>query len=1568
MKTNLTLRPIVMGLALLFATIVTASTTTWPTETLNRNVIAVPNRWNIATGCLVSWRMLDTDDDFTTFDILRNGTPIAQNLNTVTSFFDGNGKADSQYQVVVKQRGTVKETTAAITPWNGVFKAITLQRPNDGDASWSKVAARLQPNDCMVGDVDGDGDYELIMKWEATNAHDQAQQGYTGLTFLSCYEIMGSEEGKHLWDINLGPNVRSGSHYTEVLVYDFDGDGKAEVICQTAAGTTDGRGNYVSQAATDATLRGINNTTLYANSNGFIADGPELLTVFNGQTGAAIHTTWYNPNRAGGVGGVNNSYSSSIWGDSNGNRGSRFFATVAYLAGASQRPSAVFTRGCYTSVYVWAVDFNGSQLSTRWLHASTSQTSYSVTNASGTKTNYDGLTATGTGVTATAYGQGNHQVSVADVDDDGKDEVLYSQCAFDDDGRLMYTTGFGHGDAMHVSDHDPDRPGLEVFSVHEESTANYGCDMHDARTGEILLRKEASSDTGRGMMADFDASHRGSEFCTSADGYIVYDITGTAISEATMNAANFPIYWDGDLQREHLSNASAMAPILEKYYAGGTGRILLNGNHDNPYSLGNSHSCNYTKSTPCLQADIFGDWREELIFWDSNDSCTINIFSTSDGTPYRMPCLMYDHTYRMGIAWQNDAYNQPPHLGYYLPDAIVTRIDDVTDASRKSQTHYLGTAIKSIQGHIVGATGAEISSVVVDGTPVTEHGLTLTLDPLTYIYTLSGTPTVAGEYTITISTTGGVSPAGEATSEVHLSILSTEGTWTENYRLDFEETSEDNYGFKIAAGAVASMAQADKGDGTHFYHIFLGGNNDRTVNISFANETAFTSAQNYRLEFDLAAVSGNSNASTVTVTGSNGTLFTISWGAWATSATVADANGNTLGTISMDAYNNPNTLSADFLPTQFYHFVVTGNASGVKLAVTRNGDYVINTSTLTSTFATVQSMSFKLGRYHTHAAIDDIILSEFGGTLNPAIVLLDQVPEGKMNADVEAALNAAVAAVSADTDNATQEQITALGTAIDNAKASIAIYEGFAQLMADYEGRVTALDSDGQTAYQNLIAPIAEAYDNGTITDAVAETAALEPAYVAAVKAQTTPGCDMTYVVSNAAGAGIEGWNITKNGDNGVFQVNTWSVEGQTDGTNMLTPFLEYWVWKGEDGSVTLSDAVIAHETITGLHAGTYRISGRIRAYAEGAGAYPDGMTLYVNDQSISATEGGQFRFNDMYGVYDTRYIDVEVADDGTIDFGLRLQGANFNWTSFRDFQLTYLGNSEAEVLAHAREQLLAAIAEAQTVYDQYEGMTGTGVFLYPAPNHEALATAISAAQSDCDDASATQETIEAAISSLRDAVNAQQTTQRNAPTEGRDYFVTLAGTELYLNLSQGADSLISVTAAEAKVRFVADATEGRYFITDTNGNGLYYPDRNSNWILGTTEGNGSPWIVVTKQNGTITFMSAANQTLINAQRGLGASGNTDGSNVDGRKQLGATSGGTDGRFMYWQVRPAALTGDVNGDGQVSIADVTALVNIILGKDSTVPYQYDHQAADVNADNSISIADVTALVNIILGK
>jgi len=1515
--------------------------------------------------------MMDTDDDYTTFDVLRNGVAIASNLNTTTNYYDWSGTATSQYQVVVKQKGVVKETTDAITPWTAVYHSITLEKPNSGDASLvvngeTLAASSMEPNDCAVGDVDGDGEYELIMKWNPVVSTDVAWGGYTGVTYLSCYELTGENEGQHLWDICLGPNVRSGTHYTEVLVYDFDGDGKAEVMCQTAAGTTDSQGSYVSSVATDATIRNISNTTFYPDNTGFINNGPELLTVFNGLTGEAIHTTWYNPNRAGGVGGTSNTYNTSIWGSST-NVGSRFFACAAYLGGTSSSPSAIFTRGCYSAVYVWAVDFDGTTLSTRWLHKSLNSSSYSVTNASGTETSYAGLTCTGTGGTGTAYAQGNHQMSVADVDGDGKDEILYSQCAFDDDGTLMYTTGFGHGDAMHVSDFDPDHEGLEVFSVHEESVASYGCDMHDARTGEVLLRQTASDDTGRGMMADFDGDHRGAEFCSVADGYIVYDIEGNAISTATMSAANFPLYWDGDLQREHLSNVSTQAPMLEKYYSTGTSRLLLNGAHDNVYSLGNSKSCNYTKSTPCLQADLFGDWREELILWDGSDSCTINIFSTSDATAYRVPCLMFDHTYRMGIVWQNDAYNQPPHLGYYLPDAIETRIDDVTDASRKTQTHYLGTAIKSIQGHIVGATGAEISSVLLNGDTVTTHGLTLTLDPLTYIYTLSGTPTEVGDYVVTIATTGGVSPNGEATSTVNLSVLSTEGTYEQAYLLDFEQSSTDNYGFYMSTGAIAAMVQTQAADSTHFFHLYQGANNDRTVNLSFASNSAFTSAENYRFEFDLGAISGNNNASTVTVAGASGTLFTISWTAWASTATVSDANGNALGTIGITACSKAKTLTVDATPDSLYHFIVTGSSSGMTLAVTRNGAYAISTTSLSSAFTTIQSMAFTMGRYHTHIAIDDIMLSEFSGTLNPAVVLLDQVPEGKMNADVEAALNAAIEAVSDDVSNATEAEITALSEAIDAANASIEVYSAIAELMETYDALAASLDSAGQASYTEQTAAIATAYDEGTITDGTSETALLSAAYITAVKAQTTPGCDMTAAVENAAGAALDGWSITQDGTQGDFHVNTWSTEGASDGTSLLTPFLEYWVWKGDDGSVTLSNANIAHETITGLHAGTYRISASVRAYAEGGAAYPSGLTLYANDQTASATAGSQFTYNGMYGVYDTYYVDVTVDDNGTISFGLQVADANFNWVCFRDVALTFLGSTEDQVRQHAYEDLLAAITAAQAVYDTYNGMTGTSVFLYPSPNHEALATAIAAAQALYDDETTALEDLQSAITSLSAAVTTQQNTQRNLPVEGGNYAIRLSGTSLYLNLSQGADSIITVTADEALVRFVADATEGRYFITDTSGNGLYYPvPSKSNWILGTTAGaNGHAWTVVTNSDGTICFMSTVNQTMINAQRGLGASGNTDGSGVDGRKQLGATSGGTDGRYMYWTVDVNGSIGDVDVDGAVAISDAGAIANILLGKDSSA---YNLAAADANGDGQITLADVASLVKVLLGE
>ena len=270
---------------------------------------------------------------------------------------------------------------------------------------------------------------------------------------------------------------------------------------------------------------------------------------------------------------------------------------------------------------------------------------------------------------ATAYGQGAHSLSVGDVDGDGCDEITYGSAAINNDGTLLYSTGLGHGDALHLSDLDPDRPGLEVFMVHESRP--YGADLRDAHTGELLFHETAIDDTGRGMAADIDGNHRGFEYWHIFN-RAVRDIKGNVISNQ-LPSNNFRIYWDGDLQDELLANRGRpyFPSFIEKWNGEKAEPLPLTSHllTSHFYDMGHSASCNWTKATPCLQADLFGDWREEVILWDSSDAAHLNIFTTNIPTPYAVPTLMHDNIYRLGICWQNTAYNQPPHLGYYLPDA-----------------------------------------------------------------------------------------------------------------------------------------------------------------------------------------------------------------------------------------------------------------------------------------------------------------------------------------------------------------------------------------------------------------------------------------------------------------------------------------------------------------------------------------------------------------------------------------------------------------------------------------------------------------------------------------------------------------------------------------------------------------------------------------------------------------------------------------------------------------------------------------------------------------------------------
>lgn len=718
-------------------------------EKLTRGVVVVPSA---SSGCFVSWRMLGTDADNTSFDVLRNGSKIATSITNATSYNDASGALTSNYQIVTRQAGVIVDTTEAVTPWSSIYKTVAIDKPAGGTAVNSAYA--YTPNDCSAADVDGDGEYEIILKWDPSNSKDNASSGYTGNVILDCYKL----DGTKLWRVNLGQNIRAGAHYTQFMVYDFDGDGKAEMICKTAPGSVDGAGNYVSQAATDATISSTDNTVDYRNSAGRVLSGPEYLTVFNGETGAAVHTVYYNPNRGFGLGG---SASYGAWGDTSGNRGDRFLACVAYLDGPDKNPSAVMCRGYYTRSYLWAVNFDGSQLSTKWLHASVSKSEVDVTDADGTvkKTTYKSNTRNDGGY-YTAFGQGAHNLSVADVDGDGCDEITYGSAAIDNDGSLLYSTGLGHGDAQHLSDLMPDRPGLELFMVHEDKVSSntlYGCDLRDAQTGEIIYHENGGGDTGRGMAADIDASHRGFEFWDS-DNDKLMNVVDDSIFNSNPSY-DFRIYWDGDLQDELLADISNHnSPYLEKWNGNGASRMLYNS--QNLYDINASKSCNSTKGTPNLTADLFGDWREEMVFWCGTDSSHLNIFTTNTPTSYRFPTLMHDHVYRMGVAWQNVSYNQPPHLGYYLPDAILTRFN-IASASTLTQHITLGDSITPVSCDYVHCTSALVmASYLPDGSKLSykvPDGFTFKNTSVKKNWMLTGKPQSAGDYTVIVKSNGAIS-------------------------------------------------------------------------------------------------------------------------------------------------------------------------------------------------------------------------------------------------------------------------------------------------------------------------------------------------------------------------------------------------------------------------------------------------------------------------------------------------------------------------------------------------------------------------------------------------------------------------------------------------------------------------------------------------------------------------------------------------------------------------------------------------------------------------------------------
>ena len=593
-------------------------------ESLNRGLVAVRSG---ESSVFISWRLLDSDPENVTFDIYRKsarGKSVKLNpkpVSSVTYFIDE--KADLNLQNTYSIEAHPENRNASVSkpfilaPGTPVqqYISLPLQPPPSGELSGRRYT--YSANDASAADLDGDGEYEIILKWDPSNSIVAAQGGLTANTIIDAYKT----DGTMLWRIDMGKNIRSGPTYTQFLVYDFDCDGKAEMICKTADGTIDGQGKIIGDTGKDWRTLEESSPTF-----GRIVNGPEYITVFEGLTGKALATETYIPGRYpldgwGGIGGNGGN-------DNNGGRADRMSAGVAYVDG--RMPSALFVRGWYGRTAVAAWDYRNGKLTSRWLFDSKDGNNpYS--------------------------GQGNHSVSVADVDGDGKDEFCVGAMTIDDDGKGLYSTGLRHGDALHISDMDPSRPGLEVFGIHENEGKTIelqtpGAAMFDARTGEVIFSVGPGADVGRGVAADIDPLHPGFENWGGPGG--LRDVRGKTISEKTPSSANFVIWWDGDLTRELLDKNR-----IDKWDWKMESTVNL-------LTAEGSVSNNGTKATPCLSADLFGDWREEVI-WRTPDNKELRIYTTVIPTQHRFRTLMSDPVYRLSVAWQNVAYNQPPHTGYY---------------------------------------------------------------------------------------------------------------------------------------------------------------------------------------------------------------------------------------------------------------------------------------------------------------------------------------------------------------------------------------------------------------------------------------------------------------------------------------------------------------------------------------------------------------------------------------------------------------------------------------------------------------------------------------------------------------------------------------------------------------------------------------------------------------------------------------------------------------------------------------------------------------------------------------
>lgn len=896
-------------------------------EKLDRGLIAIKTDG----GIYLSWRLFDSEDNIfgsadknVSFNVYRDGKKISE-VATNTNYFDST--VGTNYSVAPVINGVEGEKCNPVTAYNNSYFDIPLSKPDDEtiyDPSGNKLATySFFPADCSTGDVDGDGEYEIIVKWTSSE-HDVGSPGdpaYSGTVHLAAYKLDGTKLWKN--DIALGKNVYSSAHTVQFLVYDFDGDGKSEVMCQTSLGSKDGQGKYVSNAAqTDEEIKAITdeeNSTADYRGYGRITEGKEFLTVFNGETGVAMDTINL-PTTRGSENGVD-------YGDDFGNRSNRFVSDIAYLDG--EKPYAIYLRGYYFGrngkqrTSIAGISWDGTALSP----------TYRFDTQKGQEGYYDG---------AYQYvGNGNHNCTVADVDNDGKDEFITGALCMevndDNEFRPKWCTYLQHGDALHIGNYDPTHTGFEFFTVHEDSgtnslsgndiTLDFGMSVIDAETGNIMFHEGASADTGRGVMANVGAggyyqiwsaknsarqSNGGTDFTTA-----------TSLTGRNTPSMNFRIFWDGDLY-DNLLDGVEDPPKSKIYYVNITdwdGRSMSNVFNTKDYDC---VAINGTKANPSLQADLFGDWREEVVC-PRTDGNALRVFSTTDTTDYKIKTLMQDPVYRSGVAAEQTAYNQPPHVGFYMGKEVfeTRKITSITITTQPTRTSYIPGESFDKTGMVVKAnysdgTSEEISAYTVseiDKDKIGEQTLTVSYlgktDTITIYVVEPGITSLNNIYN-TNSTSSKLFTAP---------IGSYAGDFTLEHTVKINSIPANGNTDKNSAAGFFVRFMADKQTGGGWY---LTKKSDTELNVAWKNTRASSVGtiklgETYTFRYNFTNV-GNGNGATVTLT-------------------ILDSSGNTV--ISASGLNLRNFSDTDFgkkspiTYVQIYNQANANSTSSVEFANAR---------------------------------------------------------------------------------------------------------------------------------------------------------------------------------------------------------------------------------------------------------------------------------------------------------------------------------------------------------------------------------------------------------------------------------------------------------------------------------------------------------------------------------------------------------------------------------------------------------------------------------------------------------